>query len=309
MVADPWSVLPYGLIVLALLAATGVALVRWPLFGFVGACYFVILSPTSSFIPIIVSPVGEHRVYLPLAAFLTLLVLGIHRFAGKRFWIVIAVLTVGWGTLTYLRNEDYWTSLTLWRSTMLQCPGNARAHNNYGVALIDSKRLAEAEEQFQTAASINPNYSDAQYNWGNALLQEGRGSEAIDHYREALRLKPNFSGAQNNWGNALEQLGRPNDALEHYQDALQLDPMNPEVRYNLGNTLLKSEKYTEALAQLQQALQIDPNIPDAHNTLGIVLYHMGHKPEAITEFQTALRLNPNFAPARENLSKLGAAEK
>ena len=58
--------------------ATVWALVRQPAWGFVGAWFFVILAPTSSVVPTR-DVVVEHRMYLPLAAVLTLLVLGVLR--------------------------------------------------------------------------------------------------------------------------------------------------------------------------------------------------------------------------------------
>ena len=64
---DPRQIALTGLAVLALLAATLWALRRVPAAGFLGAWFFLILAPTSSFMPIM-DPRDEHRMYLPLAA-------------------------------------------------------------------------------------------------------------------------------------------------------------------------------------------------------------------------------------------------
>src|SRR5262249_3500530 len=48
-VADVW---PYATLILALVAATIVALVRAPSVGFLGAWFFITLAPTSSIVPI-----------------------------------------------------------------------------------------------------------------------------------------------------------------------------------------------------------------------------------------------------------------
>ena len=61
---------------LALLAATGVALVRWPRIGFLAAAFFLTLAPTSSIVPIPSEVGAERRMYLPLAALATLAVVG-----------------------------------------------------------------------------------------------------------------------------------------------------------------------------------------------------------------------------------------
>ena len=54
------DVLPQALLVVTLLIVTGIALVRSPMAGFLGAWFFITLAPTSSFIPI-VSEVGAER--------------------------------------------------------------------------------------------------------------------------------------------------------------------------------------------------------------------------------------------------------
>ncbi len=66
VVRDPLAVLPQGLLILALLAATAWALRRRPfdtaqgrpMLGFVGAFFFVILAPSSSVVPLITQTIG-----------------------------------------------------------------------------------------------------------------------------------------------------------------------------------------------------------------------------------------------------------
>ena len=47
------DVTPDALIIVPLVVATGIALVRWPAVGFLGATFFLTLAPTSSLIPIV----------------------------------------------------------------------------------------------------------------------------------------------------------------------------------------------------------------------------------------------------------------
>ena len=77
------DVLPDALVVVALLAATGVALARWPRIGFLAAAFFLTLAPTSSVIPITSEVGAERRMYLPFAALATLAAV-----AGR--WLSIA---------------------------------------------------------------------------------------------------------------------------------------------------------------------------------------------------------------------------
>ena len=64
-----------GLVLMALAAGTAWALVRRPWIGFLGSTFFLILLPSSSVVPIITQVMAEHRMYLPLAAVVSLAVL------------------------------------------------------------------------------------------------------------------------------------------------------------------------------------------------------------------------------------------
>ena len=66
--------LPTALAILVLLSVTIWCLIRKPALGFCAAWFFIILAPTSSFIPIR-DPIFEHRMYLALAGVIVLLVL------------------------------------------------------------------------------------------------------------------------------------------------------------------------------------------------------------------------------------------
>jgi len=304
---DILDLLPYEITIVGLLIATGVALVRWPLIGFVCAWFFIILAPTSSFFPIVVSPIGEHRLYLPLLTLLVPLTVGLRRFLGDSFWFPVVALALLWAAWSYERNDDYATDVSLWAVTVGQEPDNARAHNNYGVTLLGANRAADAAAQFEMATTIQPSYPDAHYNWGNATAQLGRYAEAITHYQMALMQKPTMGSAQNNWGNALDAMGKTHEpeAINHYLAALQLDPNDSQFHYNLGHGYLVLNRLPDAMEQFQEALRINPNLADTHNTLGIVYYQMGDKAHAIQEFQIALQLNPNLQAARDNLMRLG----
>ena len=66
------SVAPQIVVVTALVAATIVALVRRHPLAFPAACFFLILAPTSSVLPIVTEVAAEHRMYLPLASVISM---------------------------------------------------------------------------------------------------------------------------------------------------------------------------------------------------------------------------------------------
>ncbi|MCE0496607.1 MAG: tetratricopeptide repeat protein [Methylacidiphilales bacterium] len=272
-VGDPWQVLPQGLILAILLTVTVLALLRRPVIGFAGAWFFLILAPTSSVIPVALSPMAEHRLYLPLAAPVALMVLGLYTWLGRLSLVPAAALAILCGILTFERNGDYHSEIVLWQQALDLHPGNARAHYTLGYVLLQKGRVDEAIAQDQKAVEINPTIAEAHNNLGNALLKKGQANEAMTQYQEALEIKPGYA----------------------------------EAHYNLGNVLLQKGRVDQAMAQFQETLKIDPDFAEAHNNLGIALAQKGQVNEAIVQFQEALRSNPYDSEAQNNLAKAQAS--
>ncbi|HSY52919.1 MAG TPA: tetratricopeptide repeat protein, partial [Opitutaceae bacterium] len=222
-IASPLSVVALVLLVIMVLLGF-----LWrPRLGFAGLWFFVLLAPTSSVVPVAFEPMGENRVYLPLAGVVVLGVIGLYAWLGKRSWLVLGALAVGGGFLTVQRNNEYRSDLSIWADTVAKVPGNARAHNNLGALLIPRQRAAEAVIEFRKALLLSPTYVDAHNNMGCALLQLGDTVGAIRHYQKALQLNPANVDAHCNLGGVLAQMDRPGEAINEYRDALWLKPDYP----------------------------------------------------------------------------------
>jgi Tfp pilus assembly protein PilF len=297
---------PYVLLLALLLGATVFALWRRPALGFLGAWFFLILAPTSSVVPVATQIMAEHRVYLPLAAVITLALVGGHAFAGSRSLLVWLAAAVGLGWLTARRNADYRSELTLWRSAVAAYPNNPRAHSNLGLALFESGQLPEAIAQYGAALRLAPDSAEIHNNLGNVLFLTGQPEAAMAEFDEALRLEPGFAKAHYNRGTLLVQLGRLPDAVAEYEAALRLDPDYADAHNNLGNVMFQLGHLPEAVAHYDQALRLDPESAEAHNNLGSALLQSGRIDEAARQFEEALRLRPDYAKARANLQRLQA---
>ena len=308
------TILPGVLIVGAILVATAMGLLRRSAVGYLGACFFLILAPTSSILPL-KQLACEHRMYLPLAAVVTLLVAGgylVIQGLVRRGWIthraaligsVCAVVMTGvaLGLVTNRRNEAYRSESSIWRETMIQAPGNARAWYNYGTTLSDLGRFAEAVGCYQQAVRINPRYATAYNNWGNALFRLNRFAEAIEQYQHAIRTRPDYAEAQDNIGAAMIAMGRWEEAVEQSSRAVQINPGSADARGNLGVALMHLGRLPEAIEQLQQAVQIKPESAVAYNNLGLAMARSSRLEEAVGQYEHALQIDPDYAEAHCNL--------
>jgi tetratricopeptide (TPR) repeat protein len=304
------EVVSSAFIVAVLLAGTLVALRRWPALGFVGAWFFVILAPTSSVMPVATQTMAEHRMYLPLAGVVALVVIGAFVF-GKRLFSkqtggVLACFSAGsvvllFAHLSIQRNQTYNSELAIWSDTVAQCPDNSRAQNCLGEALLDAGKVLNAIGHYERAVQIQPDYAEAHNNLGNALMKEGRLREAIRQYEQALRIAPDLADAHYNLGVALEEAGRLQDAVEHYKETVRIEPDSADAHNNLGNALLQLGSVQEAIGHYEQALKIGPDSAGAHYNLGSALGRAGKLEEAIEQYRQALRINPDYAEAHCDL--------
>ena len=82
---------------------------------------------------------------------------------------LVAVLAV----ITILRNRDYISEITLWKSTVRLSPAKARVHNNLGYAYLLDGRKEDARREFILALHLDPKEPGAKYNL-ESLEHSGR---------------------------------------------------------------------------------------------------------------------------------------
>jgi tetratricopeptide (TPR) repeat protein len=336
------QVWPDALFLIVLFSAASWALFVRPVLGFLGFSFYLILSPSSSFVPLVSQTVAEHRMYLPLAIIVVLFTLGTRRWTGRLALPLCLVTSVALAWTTVHRNHDYSSNLLIWEDTVAKAPGNVRAHNQLGMVWVATPGgMSRAISEFEEALRIQPDYFEAHLNLGNALAQTrgrlddailqfrealrlrkddvdahvdlagalarvpGHTDEMIAHFQEAQRLNPRNVEARSNFGGALLGIpGRHDEAIKEFQAALDLRPESPELNYNLGNALATAPgRMDEAIARYEEALRLRPNYLEAHNNLGGVLMAMpGRLGEALEQFQEALRIDENYAEAHYNMA-------
>lgn len=302
-----FAIWPQALVLLALLGGSAWLLYRHPAAGFAAATFFVLLAPTSSFIPIINEVAAERRMYLPLAALIGLSCCAIYTVcAHNKRYLQIAVSTafcaaLALGLTTAERNRDYQSSISIWRTAVAAVPDNPRAQVNLAVELMAAGDLDGAQTHYMQALELAPHHADAHNNLGIVLTRRGKWNQALDHYRQAIQFKPGFFEAHNNLGIALAHQQRWQEAQDHYRQAIQFKPAYAKAHNNLGMALVATQHVEEAIAHFRQAIQAAPEYARPHNQLGLLLEDLGDLDGALFHYQHATKLAPDFAEAHNNL--------
>ncbi len=274
------QILPGVVVVGGLLGATAYALVRWPMWGLLGAWFFLILAPTSSIMPI-ADLAFEHRMYLSLAAVVVAAVIIAYEWLSRladRFGLgpkggrllrlapALAVL-VALGVAAYSRNQVYRSDWSVWYDTLQKAPKNPRAYCNLGYAYFVLGDTEKAIDLYRKSLHMETQYSNAHYVLGFVLDQQGQTDEAIGHYLKAIQMDPQSTDAHYNLAIILRRLGRMDEAIAHYRKALEISPLFANAHYNLGNVYGWQGRLDEAIFHYRKALEIDPSYAEAQVVL------------------------------------------
>ena len=335
-VGEPLAVLPSAVVIMALFVASVVALVRWPIWGFLGAWFFLLLAP-SSVLPGTIQMIVEHRMYLPLAALVVLGSTAGYARWGRRTAVILGAAALVLLAVTVRRNQDYSSAIRLFEDTVAQRPGNARAMalladyyrrvgqsekarawlersnaiepgvsavlNNLGTVCQELGDYAAAVGHFEAALALQPANATTLSNLGNALVLAGRADAGIAKLEAALKLAPDLALTRGNLANVLTEQGRATEAVAQLEIQLKNGPDDAEAHANYARALQALGRGAEAIAQLEVAVRLQPRDGAWHNRLGAALGRAGRMREALEQFQEAIRLNPTDESAQKNAAR------
>jgi Tfp pilus assembly protein PilF len=237
---------------------------RFPGIAFLMLGWFLLLAPTSSVIPVADLCV-EHRMYLPLAMFVTLAVLALDAAAswiaagGRRTALLVAgaaAVALPLVVATHTRAADYASRIGIWQDTVLKAPHNPRAWLSVGWIVLGSGDERRAETLIGEALKRRPDYADALFQMGNAVRSRDPAA-AVEWYRRSLAIRPDEINCRNNLAALLGMRNDPS-AEDHLRVVLTADPNNVEALCNYGNLLLGRGEIDAARGLFAKAVALNP---------------------------------------------------
>ncbi|MFN0022046.1 MAG: tetratricopeptide repeat protein [Pirellulaceae bacterium] len=226
---EPLAIWPQCGAILALLLTSFWLLWKHPRLGLVAVSFFFILAPSSSIVPI-ADLAFEHRMYLPLACVLILLVLGLFQLTSRlnlqpqqlamlRTALVVlpAVLL---GGRTMLRNRDYASEMGMWQLIARQRPANARAFKNIAHLHHHAGRRDLAIENYERAIELDPKSYVTFVEYGNIYYAERDYARALSLFRQAAVAGPDQALPLLNVALVLSKTGQMQEALDACDQAL-----------------------------------------------------------------------------------------
>lgn len=301
------EIVPYALAVLVLVGATVVGLARRPTWGFLGAWFFVILAPSSSIVPLTGQTENEHRMYLPLAAVVAVIVFAIYwavlrlatRWRGPAVALmVLAALPLSWRT--HQRNQDYQSELGLWEANVRNAPWNDRAYLTRGSLYWSLGRLDAALADYHRSLELNPRNDKAYAGRGNVYVERGQHEQALQDYQKAIALNPKLADAYDGRGSVMLRQGQVDLAIKDFDTAIKLYPDFASAYFNRANAHDARREVDAALQDYDTVIRLRPDFAGAYSNRGNALQSKGRYAESIRDYDKALALRPDLKAAYQN---------
>lgn len=299
-----WRVYGLGAVIVMLLAGSLIALWRWPRLGFLGLSFFLILAPTSSIMPI-ADLAFEHRMYLPLAPIIVLVVLNaawlLHRvplsnrhrqlLGGVALVAVLGLLTAR----TIARNVDYCHPERLWTKNIAATPHHGRPYRLLALHLRQAGKTDEAKTALQQSLQLEPNDYKTWVEYGGLCFQERDYDRALELYRQAISVEPRCGPAYGNIGRIELIRGNYAAALAASQAATRADPhdtiFRKQVAWLLATVPDAALRDGAASLRLIDSIRQNPRQVDIqwHEVRAAALAECGRFDEAIVTANRAVR--------------------
>lgn len=162
------------------------------------AWFFFTLLPVMNILPI-GNIMAERYLYIPVLGFCVAKGILIYRITDRTLspraiplrrivqQVLVAIMLGGYG-VSIIRNNGVWRDeLTLWMKTIICSPDSYRAHCNPGNVCIESGLIENAQKEYQTALSINPNDDSVHSNLKNVYSKQGLMDKTCIEYKETIK--------------------------------------------------------------------------------------------------------------------------
>ncbi len=182
----------FGLLaLLALAAAAWRYRRRFPLASYGYFVFLLLMSPTSSILPI-QDPIAERRLYFSMFGLLLILVDVLSRLKVDRRALAAACLVVALAAAgaTRARAAVWADPVSLWEDTVRKSPNKRRAHFQLAFAYYQQARYSQALEEFQKTAELGPITPDLLLDWGLAYDHLGQFDQALAKFQQAAAMQP-----------------------------------------------------------------------------------------------------------------------
>jgi tetratricopeptide (TPR) repeat protein len=169
----------------------------------------------------------EHRLYLPIAGFLLILmeIDWIKNLAEnkKRLIIVGGLILIILSVITLIHSSNFRNRMNFWQNAIKTSPHSPLAHRNMGAMYHLDGFLDKAEREYIEALKLNPAEQMVHNNLGLIYMNQGDFTKAEGEFLKEIEINPYYDNVYFNFGLLRYKQGRIDDAAILWQKTIELN--------------------------------------------------------------------------------------
>lgn len=244
-----------------------------------GMAFFLInLLLVLQFVPVGGVILSERYTYVPYIGLAFAMAVLLKPWLEKRKTTIISILVLWVVLIGFLANQrvSFWKNGdVLFTDVIKKYPRLPYAYNNRGFLYWDF-------------------YSLKKYS-GNETMKKKYSDKALNDFSTAISLDPTYTDAYMNRAILLYNTGRPADALKDFNSLLKLDSMHTDGLLGRANTYSTLAMYKEALPDYNRYLAVKKDA-DAKTYVwrGIAYQNTGDEIAAVSDFRKAIAIDKDY---------------
>lgn len=277
---------------------------RRPLLAFGLAWFFLGLAVESSVIPL--DPLFEHRLYLPMAGFVLMLLDGLPALFGERRAVaLLAVALVVCAPLTWRRNALWNDPIAFYEDNLRKVPDSERATMELVFRYEDAGAPRRMRELLERAVRLYPKNYEL-HTARAALYADQFGLRpALAVLDEAIARIPDNVELYETAALLAEQHGRRDLIFAYLEFGLERVSFGKwRLLNDLGIYYTQDGNLTKAEEVYRNSLVLYPNNPAACQYLAALYVAQGRWPEAFVLLKEAEAIEPGHPKTLEGLAKV-----
>lgn len=128
---------------------------------------------------------------------------------------------------------------------------------------------------------------------GNLAINLNRLDEAQNHFNQAISVEPNFVPAYVNLADVYRRQNNEAEAQKVLLKGVEIAPDNASLYYSLAMSYVRSQDKAKALIELEQATLKAPDNVRYHYTYSLLLKDQGQREKAVKALEQAYQLSPS----------------
>lgn len=205
--------------------------------------------------------------------------------------------------LTLLRKRDEEGLDKQAKALLARSGSDPQVRNIVGSVYAAGGRTAQAREQFEAAAKLDPKDIQSHMNLARLDLAAGKADAARGHLERILAQDPKNLGATLGLALAASVNKDAATSEKHLRKAVTDHPGAVAAQLALAQHYVSVGKPDAARASIEQAVSANPKNPDFLAARGIVMLATRDAPAAVASFEQAVALAPKRADLSLNLAR------